>query len=282
MALKSFTGELLKAQANGYAIPLYNVFELQGIDGIFSAAEACHAPTIIAIYSNQLHLPLSRALVEYIKMRAVESTGVFTLMLDHGPNVETCLLALQMGFTDVMFDGSSLPFEENVAKTRQIVEAAHARGVGVEAELGHVGLGEDYDTISSQRYGFTDPDEAVRFVEATGIDSLAIAFGNAHGNYKGEPHLDIELLKEIRGRVSIPLVLHGGSGISTEQFHQAIDVGIAKINYVTQILNVAAAKMKTAANSEKANVFTITDGIRQAYIEVCTQMYGVFRTTGRA
>ena len=188
---------------------------------------------------------------------------------------------LEYGFTEVMYDGSSLPLEENIANTRRVVQAAHAVGVGVEAELGHVGFGDEYDTLGGKRIGFTDPQIVAHFVEATGVDFLAIAFGNAHGLYKGKPHLDLELVAEIRRKVNVPLVMHGGTGLSDQQFRAAIAAGINKINFATSIMNAAAENMRQAAANRDASMFDIHDGIRTAYAHWCGQLYETFGTARR-
>jgi fructose-bisphosphate aldolase class II len=203
-------------------------------------------------------------------------------MLDHGASVEMCQRVLSYGFTDVMYDGSKLPLEENIANTRKVVEAAHRAGAGVEAELGHVGQGSNYDEFGGQRMGFTDPDVVELFVRETGVDFLALAFGNAHGLYKGKPRLDLDLVAEIRRRVSVPLVMHGGTGTSDEQFRGAIAAGISKINFATSILNTAAENMKFAANTADASMFSLVEGIRTAYAHWGAHLYDVFGTTGRA
>jgi fructose-bisphosphate aldolase, class II len=282
MTLVSIKDQLVKARRERYAVPLLDVFEMQGMEGIMDSATEKRAPTIIGIYSPTAALPNCRALAAYIRCRA-EDTGVpIALMLDHGASVEQCLEVLRYGFTDVMYDGSRLPIEENIANTRRVVEAAHALGAGAEAELGHVGLGDEYDSFGGQRKGFTDPSLVEYFVAETGVDFLAIAFGNAHGLYKGEPHLDLELVAEIRRRVDIPLVMHGGTGLSDEQFRGAIAAGISKINFFTSIMNTATQNMQAACAKPGATMFQIYESIRPAYVQWCSHLYEVFGAAGRA
>ena len=177
-----------------------------------AALEEANAPGIIAIYSGSFDQPNAAALAAYIRVRLEKLPQPASLMLDHGSSLEQCMRAIHLGFTDVMFDGSKLPYEENLATTKAIVRAAHAVGVKVEAELGHVGSGNEYQNFGGQRKGFTDPAAAERFAAETGVDFLAVAIGTAHGVYVGDPQIDLELLAEVRRRVSVPLVLHGGSG----------------------------------------------------------------------
>jgi len=281
MTIIPIKNEMTKALHEHYAIPLFDVFEMQGMEGVMEALIEKRAPTIIGIYSPYAALPNCRALAAYIRCRAGDTDVPISLMLDHGASVEQCLEMLEYGFTDVMYDGSSLPLEENIANTRRVVQAAHAVGVGVEAELGHVGFGDEYDTLGGKRIGFTDPQIVADFVEATGVDFLAIAFGNAHGLYKGKPHLALELVAEIRRKVNVPLVMHGGTGLSDQQFRAAIAAGINKINFATSIMNAAAENMRQAAANRDASMFDIHDGIRTAYAHWCGQLYETFGTARR-
>jgi fructose-bisphosphate aldolase class II len=282
MPLVSIRNEMIKARQEKFAIPLWDVFDIHAIEGIIDALIAKKAPTIIAIYAHYVDLPNGKALTSYIRQRAQDTDIPISLMLDHGPSVDMCLKALDYGFSDVMYDGSSLPFEENVANTLKVVKAAHSQRAAVEAELGHVGSGDEYDQFGGQRHGFTDPAMVERFINETSVDFLAIAFGNAHGLYKGQPSLDLSLVYEIHERVSTPLVMHGGTGLSDEQFRAAIAAGICKINYATGILNASVAQVRQALQDPKASFFSITDGIRKAHKDECSRLYDVFGTTGKA
>jgi ketose-bisphosphate aldolase len=181
-----------------------------------------------------------------------------------------------------MYDGSKLPFEENVATTRMVVRAAHAVGAAVEAELGHVGTGRTYQEFGAQGKGFTDPDDVVRFVEATGVDFLAIAIGTAHGLYDGEVNLALDLLSEIRERVEIPLVLHGGSGLSDEQFQACIARGIQKVNIFTNLAVASTQKLLENARSDDANLRSMLSQIREGFRGECERLLDVFGTSGKA
>jgi fructose-bisphosphate aldolase class II len=205
-----------------------------------------------------------------------------SLILDHGKDFEHCMQALHFGFSDVMYDGSKLPLEENIANTRAIVRVAHAIGAAVEAELGHVGVGREYQSFGAQGKGFTEPEAVEHFVAETGVDFLAVAVGTAHGLYEGEPQLALDLLEQIRERVEIPLVLHGGSGLSDEQFRSSIERGIAKINIFTN-LSVAAGKgMIEAAQGEDASYFSIIRAVSTAFQRECERLLDVFGASGRA
>lgn len=271
MPLVSISQALKRAQAEHFAVPLFDVFDSTSTDGIFAAMEEKHAPVIVALYTGLLDQPNARPLADYIRTRATSSFAPTALMLDHGGSFEHVMKALTWGFTDVMYDGSQLPLEENIANTLAVVRAAHAVGVCVEAELGHVGHGSEYASFGGQRKGFTEPAAVEQFVSQTGVDFLAVAIGNAHGLYHGEPHLDIDLLKEIRGRVELPLVLHGGTGISETQFRAAIATGIAKINIATDLYLTAARRVTERAAQDSGK----PDGV--AYFDLTTSAFEAFR-----
>jgi ketose-bisphosphate aldolase len=160
-----------------------------------------------------------------------------------------------------MIDSSTLPYDENVRITKEVVALCKPRGIPVEAELGHVGQGKDYDP---DNYQYTDPKEAVAFVADTGIDALAVAIGNSHGVYKVKPRINYSVLEEIVRLVSIPLVLHGGSGISDEDFKKIIKLGVSKINIFTELTQEAGARLKAIENA-KLDIFAATDAIRQGF-----------------
>ncbi|MDI3535109.1 MAG: fructose-bisphosphate aldolase, class, partial [Thermosediminibacterales bacterium] len=174
-------------------------------------------------------------IVGMVKAACETATIPIALHLDHGTSFEQIMLCIRKGFSSVMIDASKYPLEENIAKTKQIVDIAHAVGVSVEAELGKIGGTEDDIKVSERDAFMTDPQEAVKFIAETGVDSLAVAIGTAHGPYKGEPKLDFKRLEEIRGLVEVPLVLHGASGVPGDSIKKAIERGICKINIDTDI-----------------------------------------------
>ncbi len=282
MPLMSILNELKKAQAGGYAIPCFDTFEMHGTLGIFEAAEAKRAPVMIGLYTAMFDRPNPRAFTEYVRILAQEASVPVSIILDHGASFEHCIKALHVGFTDVMYDGSRLPFEENVATTRIVAQAAHAVGAAVEAELGHVGTGSDYSQFGALGKGFTDPALVEQFVEQTGVDFLAIAIGTAHGLYDGEPTLALDLLADIRRRVEIPLVLHGGSGLSDEQFKAAIAGGIQKINIFTNLAVESGRRMVEHASHPQVSLFSMTNQIREAFRDECARLFDAFGTTGQA
>lgn len=281
MPLASIVPLLRRAQAGRYAVPLFLTPEMLAAEGTVAALEDLGAPAAVGVYAPWIERPTARALSAYLVALAEGARVPVALMLDHGTTLEQCARAIRYGFSDVMFDGSSLPYEENVAATRTVVRMAHAAGVGVEAELGHVGTGAEYQEMGAQRVGFTDPCTVAPYVEETGVDVLAVAFGSAHGVYRGEPHLDLALLGDLRGCTDIPLAMHGGSGLSAEQFRGAIAAGVSKINIFTELGLTVGKRLCEHATSEGASYFTFQTVIRDTFRERCAEYLEVFGAAGR-
>ena len=236
---------LKPAQKGKYAVGLFNAVNLELARGIIAAAEKTQSPVIMGTAEVLLpYGPLDEVSYYLIPMAKKANVPV-VVHLDHGLKKETCIKALELGFTSIMYDCSTDPYEVNVEKVREMAEIAHAYGATIEGELGHVGDNEGSAEGSSHladpsKY-FTDPKMAKDFVEKTKVDALAIAVGNAHGAYKLPPKLDFERIKTIAKTVDVPLVLHGGSGLSDNDFKKAIELGISKVNIFTDI-NIAAVK----------------------------------------
>jgi fructose-bisphosphate aldolase, class II len=281
MPLMSIGTELKRAQQGKYALPLLEPFDNLSADGMFEAVAECRAPAIIGLYNALIEQPNGRALAAYVRARAEDAPGPVGIILDHGSSFENCMKALHYGFTDVMYDGSKLTIEENIATTRLVVRAAHAMGACVEAELGHVGSGSEYQAFGARRKGFTSADEVERFVAETGVDFLAVAIGTAHGLYQGDPHIDLELLAEIRERVDIPLVMHGGSGLSTEQFQAAIAAGISKINVATELFVTTANRLTESARAKEMSYFDFSKGIVESFRDRSAFYLDIFGTAGK-
>jgi fructose-bisphosphate aldolase, class II len=282
MPLVSIATILDKALREQYAVPLFDTFDMQSTDGMFAAAEQKRAPVIVAVYAGFIDLPNARALAAYIRARAESSPLPVALMLDHGGSFEHCIKAISYGFTDVMYDGSKLPVEQNVANTREVVRAAHAVGARVEAELGHVGSGSEYRAFGGQRKGFTEPAAVPAFVAETGVDCLAVAIGTAHGLYDGNPCIDLDLLRDIRARVDIPLALHGGTGVSEQQFRAVIAGGISKINVATDLFITAGRRVAELARSGKDGYFDFSKTATDAFCERCAYYIELFGAAGRS
>lgn len=228
--------EILKqARQQGYGIPSLLAGNLEMVIGPIKAAEELGAPLIFAYNKGvtpQVPLELGVALMVTAARQA--RVPVATI-LDHGQNLEEVVRAIHAGSASVMFDGSLLPYEENIRQTREVVRVAHAVGVCVEGELGSIG-GSSVEVglgATNGEAAFTDPELAVDFVERTGVDVLAISFGNAHGVYGAQPRLDLDLVREIKARVPVPLVMHGASGLPEDTYPQIVESGISKICYYT-------------------------------------------------
>ena len=241
---------LAVANEHNFAVPAFNISDYNMFNGIIEAAEEKEAPVIIAIHPDELSHTTTE-MVKGIIDRINKSSVPAVIHLDHGASYAQVITAIQAGFTSVMIDGSSLPFEENIALCQKVVEAAHAVNVSVEGELGTIGS-TDAELEGGNVIIYTDPEDAVKFVEATGVDTLAIAIGTSHGLYpKGmKPELKLDLLKEIKGKVSIPLVLHGGSGNPDKEIGESVTLGVNKINISSDIKAAYYEKMREVLKDE--------------------------------
>lgn len=229
------TGEmLLLGQAGRYAVGAFNVENLEMIMAVAEAAEESRSPVIMQTTPSAVGYAGLDYFFAMAKTAAERASVPVALHLDHGDGFPLAVKALRAGYTSVMIDGSRLPFEDNVALTRQVVEACSPSGISVEAELGKVGGKED-GLEGDKASPFTDPAEAQEFVGRTGVNSLAVAIGTAHGLYAGTPKLDFVRLREICSRVSVPLVLHGASGVPDDAVRKAIAEGICKVNFATEL-----------------------------------------------
>lgn len=224
------------AEKNACAVGSFNVYNLESVQAVVRAAEAAQQPAIISFgESYTKHAPLE-VIAEIVKIYCTKSEIPFVLHLDHSKQLETIVKSIRAGFTSVMFDGSALPLAENIARSKEIVQIAHAADVSVEGELGYMN-NEDgsMEPGVCLENGYTTVAAAEEYAAAAGVDALAIAIGNAHGIYKGIPTLDFARLAAIEKNVAIPLVLHGSSGIPAEALKQAIELGIRKININTEV-----------------------------------------------
>jgi fructose-bisphosphate aldolase class II len=233
---------LLKADKENYAVGAFNVANMEMVIGAIKAAEDLNSPIIIQIAESRLdYSPIE--LIGPIMLEAAKKSSVdVAVNFDHGLTLENIIKALELGFTSVMIDGSKLPLDENIKLIKATIKEANKYGASVEAEVGRVGGSEDGLENSSILY--TDTEDAKRLVKETRIDMLAVAIGNAHGIYSGEPNLNFEVLKDIDKEISIPLVLHGGTGISTNDFEKCTSMGIKKINIATSTFNSVHENVK--------------------------------------
>lgn len=272
---------LNKARDLRYAVPATDVFNLESLKGVLNAAKECDSPLIIALAEVHVEiLPLNECAL-LVKYFASNMEQDIVLHLDHGFTPSLVKQAIDCGFTSVMYDGSSLPFEKNVKATKEIVEYAKKHNVTVEAEIGHVGSGaagsnEVKECEGEDSSKLTTVEEAVSFAEATGVDSLAVSIGTAHGNYVGTPKLDFDRLKDIREHIGIPLVLHGGSGTGYENLNKAVSLGISKVNIYTDLMN--AAKSAYENQIDKTDYFELCAVSQKAITEKLKEYYEVFMT----
>ena len=228
--------ELLSdAKKNKYAVGAFNVENMEMVLAVLAAAEATKSPVIMQTTPGTIKYAGTDFYFANIKAAAKRSDIPVVCHLDHGNSFEMAVLAFHTGYTSIMIDGSKLPFEENIALTKSVVDVCHAGKIPVEAELGRVGGKEDDLDNTKLSNPYTDPKEAAEFVERTNCDFLAVGVGTAHGVYKGTPHINFDVLKKIHEIVEIPLVLHGTSGVPDEQVIECIKLGMCKVNYATDL-----------------------------------------------
>ena len=222
--------QLLKEAGERHqAVLALDVFSMESILWAIEAAQREEYPIILMYYPGMID---SKMFMDISKRAAETATVPVGLIVDHGKDFPTLIDAMKNGLPSVMFDGSANSFEENIAQTKEIVKIAHQLGIDVEGELGHVGMTSDQNFFTNADT-YTNVDQAVKFVRETGVDTLAVAIGNAHGNYPFEPRLDLDRLRELREALDLPLILHGGTGIPAEQVKAAIRIGVTKVNVGT-------------------------------------------------
>ncbi|MHB1004968.1 MAG: class II fructose-bisphosphate aldolase [Chloroflexota bacterium] len=278
-------GELLAAaKRDGYAIGSFDIVNLETCRAVLDSAVALKSPVIIAVPEHFGALCGFENLVAGIRMLAQTLPVPVAPILDHGRTYESCMRALRAGMTGVMFDGSRLPLPENIAIMREVARVAHAMGVSVEGEVGHVGRGLVAAEDAADESVFTSPEEAVKFVEATGVDALAVAVGTSHGVYKGEPHIDFALLRRIDAAAGVPLVLHGGSSTGDERLRRAVVDGVRKVNIFTDMSLQGAENMREimAREGDGAGVLSLLTAAREGFRTVSAHYMRLFGSAGKA
>lgn len=254
---------LKKAQKGKYAVGLFNTTDTDMLQAVIEAAEESNSPVILGTAEVLLPYGELKLIAPSVIAAAKRASVPVVVHYDHGLTFERCLEALQLGFSSVMFDGSAKAYGQNIEETKEIVKIAHAFGASVEGEIGHVGEAAQGDESLENMY--TTVAEAKEYLENTGVDALAVAIGSAHGVYKKKPKLNIERLKEIADAVSVPLVLHGGSGLSDDDFKNTIRNGIAKVNIFTDLCLAGERAMKDGA--EKKLGYLETRNLKVEYIK---------------
>lgn len=266
MALVKMKDLLRRAEEKNIGCGAFSVGNMEMVRGAIRAAEELDTPIILQIAEVRLKNSPLHLMGPMMVQAAKEAKVDVAVHLDHGLTFETVDKALELGFTSVMLDASTLPFEENIARVKAVVEKARKYGATVEAELGLVGGSEDGSCDHGIRC--TDPDDAVVYARETGIDALAVAIGNAHGNYPVAPTLAFDVLEKIHEKVDIPLVLHGGSGITDKDFQRAISLGICKVNIATASFNSLTAHVeKYMESTDKHNFFDLNEAMVQGTYE---------------
>lgn len=284
MPLVDMKDMLHHAYEHRYAVGAFDLVSLEFLEGIMSAAERCRSPVILSLaesHFDHYDFELAMAAAEKAAQRATVPVAIF---LDHGASLDSAVRAINLGCSGVMVDASHHAYDENVGITRSVVDMAHACGVPVEGELGYVpGVeGEDAERHPGA-IAYTSVAQSREFVEQTGVDFLAVSIGTVHGRMKGEPNLDYDRLREINETVGIPLVIHGGTGLSDAQFRRLIEHGVAKINYYTALSDAAAARMRINAAAQATGGYTaLVKGVRETIaseVERCMRLWG---SAGRA
>lgn len=279
MALVNIRDMLTHAHRNGYAVGAFDLVSLDFLSAIIAAAESCRAPVILSLAESHFEhydFELAMAATEAAARRTEVPVAIH---LDHGSSLESAVRAIRFGCNGVMVDASTLSFQDNAERTKAVVDMAHGCGVPVEGELGYVAgvEGEDAERHPGEII-YTSPEEAASYVSWTGVDFLAVSIGTVHGRMKGEPSLDFGILERINDTLGIPLVIHGGTGLSDEQFRKLIERGVAKINYYTALSDAAAARIRQNAAASPGGGYTaLVQGIQdpmRAEMERCIRLWG--------
>ncbi len=276
------TYELLHtARRNSYAIGAFNVYNLEGVKAVIDAAETCQSPAMLQLHPSALKYGKS-ALVAMCMEAARSSFVPISVHLDHSTSKKDIKSVLSVGMQSIMADGSPLPYEENLAFTREMTQLSHKYGAVVEAEIGRISGTEDGLTITEKEAKMTDPYQAVEFVKETKVDALAVTIGNVHGKYLREPSLDFNRLAKIRSLIDIPLVLHGASGLPERMIHQSIQLGVCKFNVNTEVRDAYMDVLKKTASLSDPDLLDVMQHAIQAMKSVISDKLNLFGSVGKA
>lgn len=284
MPYVSMTKMLHEAKAGHYAIAQININSFQWADAVLAGAEETKSPVILATSDRLVDFLggfefIAKTIQLMLKTKQI--TVPVALHLDHGTTVERCKQAIDAGYSSVMYDGSNLPIEENILNTKEVVNYARKHGVSVEAEVGSVGGNED-GLVGGIQYA--NPDECERLVSETNVNALAAALGSVHGHYKGKPQLGFREMQDISSRISVPLVLHGGSGIPLEDLQKAIHFGHAKINVNTECMQAFTDAIRdyTCTNPDVYEYRLITENAMKEIKQIVKEKFQQFKSLGKA
>ena len=273
---------LLPAKKGHYGIGFFNAVNVEMARAIIETAEELRAPVMVGTAEVLLPAMSLERVAEYLIPMAQKAAVPVCVHYDHGLTFDKCMEALKLGFTSVMYDCSTEDYESNTAKVTEMVRICHGRGVTVEGELGHVGDNEGTGKLENPSDYYTDPEIAADFVKRTGIDSLAVAVGNAHGDYKFPPKLDFERIETISGRTGLPLVLHGGSGLSDSDFRTAVQKGVCKVNIFTDIDKAGKAGIEKGLAAGASSMTALIPYEIEAMKRVVRSKLELFGSVGRA
>ncbi|MGI6020644.1 MAG: class II fructose-bisphosphate aldolase [Lachnospiraceae bacterium] len=273
---------LLPAREGKYAVGFFNAVNIEMARAVIETAEELKAPVMIGTAQVLLPAMELERVAEYLIPMAEKASVPVCVHYDHGLTFERCMEAIKLGFKSVMYDCSTASYEENVADVAEMVKICHSIGITVEGELGHVGDNEGSGKLENPSDYFTDPDTAVDFVKKTGIDSLAVAVGNAHGEYKFPPKLDFERISVIAEKTGIPLVLHGGSGLADSDFRTAVQKGICKVNIFTDIDKAGKAGIEKGLAEGAGTMMALMPYEIEAMKKVTAEKIRLFGSDGKA
>ena len=272
---------LREARRERYGIGFFNAVNVEMARAVIGTAEEMRAPVIVGTAEVLLPaMPLERV-AEYLIPMARKASVPVAVHYDHGLTFDKCMEALDLGFSSIMYDCSTAPYEENVAAVKQMVEICRGRGATVEGELGHVGDNEGAGKLENPSDYYTDPDMAADFVRRTGVDALAVAVGNAHGDYRFPPKLDFDRIAAIRDAAGTPLVLHGGSGLSDDDFREAVKRGVCKINIFTDLDKAGKAGVEEGLKAGAGSMMALIPYEIEAMKEVVRNKIELFGSAGR-
>lgn len=273
---------LFPAKEGKYGVGFFNAVNVEMARAIIETAEELKAPVMIGTAEVLLPAMELDLVANYLIPMAKKATVPVCVHYDHGLTFERCMQAVKLGFTSVMYDCSTAPYEENITKVAEMVKICHAMGVTVEAELGHVGDNAGSGKLTNPEDYFTNPDTAVDYVKRTGVDSLAVAVGNAHGDYAFPPKLDFDRIQIISGKTNLPLVLHGGSGLADADFKNAVRLGVSKINIFTDIDKAGKAGVEAGIAAGERTMMGLIPYEIKAMKEVVAEKIKLFGSEGKA
>jgi fructose-bisphosphate aldolase class II len=274
MSLVKLDEMLNKARTEKYSVGAFDFSSIPMLLGILDAAEETRTPVILMYPDSPRTMPILDIMAPAVIAAAKKATVPAVVHLDHGKSIDACKKCVEAGFTSIMIDASAYPYVENVRRTKEVVDFCKPLGIPVEGEIGLVGRGTEYDL---KTYQYTDPKEARKFVLETGVVALAVAIGNAHGVYKGEPKINFPVLEDLLKEVPVPLVLHGGSGIYDDDFKKMVKLGLTKFNIFTELNLEASARLK-ALDKETLSPMTASETIRSAFKEKVLGKIKLFET----